>query len=174
MVPGRRNFLAGSLLLALGTRVRELYAAVIGMPQVSAVDPFRAFAPYMDTLIPRDESPGATDLGVDQEILSRIRNSDYRKGIIQQGCRWLDEAARKRGATDFTALGPDGREAVVGKAAEAAPGTPLHEFFRYTRDQAVRIYYANPESWISLNYRGPPQPLGFTDYTQPPTLKRSR
>ncbi len=168
MAAGRRNFLIWSLVLTLGARARDLYAAVIGTPQLPMIDPFHAFAPYLDTLIPADDSPGATDLGVDQEILSRVRNNAYRSGIIRRGCRWLDETARKRGATDFNALDDIGREAVVAKVAKAKRGTPLHAFFSYTQLEAFRIYYANPESWISLAYRGPPQPLGFSDYTQPP------
>ncbi len=174
MALDRRSFIGWLLSLTFVGRVRDLYAAVIGMPRVPVVDPLRAFAPYMDTLIPADDSPSATDLGVDQEILSRIRNSDYRKGTIMQGCRWLDAAARKLGATDFVALDLAGREAVVTKAAQATRGTPPHEFFRYTRYEAFQRYYANPESWIPLNYRGPPQPLGFSDYTQPPAFKALR
>ena len=59
------------------------------------------------------------------------------------------------------------------QAAAAANNTLPRVFFERTRGDAFFHYYGHPESWRGITYyRGPPQPLGFLDYDQPPRMSR--
>ncbi len=171
MKTNRRQFLQRSLLSAFLAYPHALYAGVI-LPFLPRPDSLQALSPYLDTLIPEDESPSATHLQVDQQILDKARRGTAYRRLLNQGCRWLDREARRLGSKDFTSLSPADRETIVKRAAAEKPGTLPRKFFDITRDAAMGFYYAHAESWKGLGYPGPPQPLGFVDHTQPPMKYR--
>ncbi len=170
MGPGRRHFLGLSLILGLLAYARGLLGAVAK----PALDdrPLKALAPFLDTLIPADESPAATALGVDRRLIDKAAGDASYRRLLAQGCRWLDRAARKLGAADFAALPDGGREAVVALFAAARRGSRPRIFFETTRSDAFFHYYAHSESWAGLGYDGPPQPAGFPDHAAPPGSTR--
>jgi hypothetical protein len=121
---------------------------------------------WLDTLIPADATPAATQLGVDKQLLAKAQQEYH--DLLEFGQHWLNAQARKRGAANFPALDEAGREAVTALAAAQGDDKAEHRFFLKTRQDAFGFYYSQPESWAGLAYRGPPQPLGFMDYEQPP------
>ena len=123
---------------------------------------------WLDTLIPADETPSATQLGVDRMMLAAARTDPDYRIVLDFGRKWLDAQARSRGVRDFAALDMAGREAIITLAAGAGEDAPEYHFFLSMRQEAFAFYYARPESWPGLGYRGPPQPLGHMDYTQKP------
>lgn len=133
--------------------------------------PISAFGPYLDILLPEDSaSPSATRLGVDQALLKQVRASKRLSKIIVLGCIWLDQRAQKLGAKDFAALDQDKQIGIV-SAAEHSPANSLPRlFFAWTHRSALHHYYLQPESWHSLGYHGPPQPVGFLGHDQSPSL----
>jgi hypothetical protein len=168
MPSSRRHFLIHSAILCLLTWSRRLLAAGVDAKEKEP-DPLRSFPVYIDTLIPGDETPGGVALRVDKQIVAKAKNDDKYSYLLSRGCLWLDEQARQRGADGFTELQADDREAIV-SAAEGSPTRSLARvFFDATRDDALYFYYSNPDSWPGLGFRGPPQPLGYKDYTRPPT-----
>jgi hypothetical protein len=126
-------------------------------------------ADYLDTLMPDDElGPGATELGLLDPILDEAMANPDVQTFLEKGVRWLTEEARSQGAEDFTGLSEDGRNQLVA-AAEAAKFDSLeNEFFRATRYIVFRLYYMEPQAWPAIGYDGPPQPVGFPNYTAPP------
>jgi len=123
---------------------------------------------YVDTLIPADEAPGAVELGVaDGMLADTVPESTYDR-LLLEGCAWLDEQAKARGARSFTKLAEGLREEVVALASAAERNSLAYVFFAATRDAAFSRYYADPRSWRALRYAGPPQPHGFTDYASAP------
>jgi hypothetical protein len=126
-------------------------------------------AAFLDVLIPADESPSATQLDIHLKILRRAEKDVSYWLMLKQGCRWLDKRARDAGRPAFPELAPPQQESLVEQAA-TNPGAPgIKDFFQTLRDDAFRLYYADPRSWAGLGgYSGPPQPLGFPDYTHPP------
>jgi hypothetical protein len=141
----RRELLRALLGLATYLPTSFLLAAA-GEPTTRKFS-LSALGPFLDTLLPEDESPSATQLGVH---------------------RWLDQQAMALGAGDFASLQPEQREAIAGRAEQSAPRTLPSAFFRGVRAVAFESYYAHPESWPSLGFAGPPQPRGFMDYAGPP------
>jgi hypothetical protein len=129
----------------------------------------RTLTAYLDTLIPNDElGPGALELGVGRRIIAGAQKNQPFRAFLEQGCRWLDDEAKKRGAESFADLSEDDRNGVVALAAAAEPNTSPQRFFRTTRRAAFVLYYAEPRAWAAIGYDGPPQPEGFMDYAAPP------
>jgi hypothetical protein len=89
------------------------------------------------------------------------------------GLEWLNKQARAGYGRDFPLLDEGSREEVVRQAEAAGYDTLPRVFFERTRADAFFHYYGRPESWRGMaHYRGPPQPLGFMDYAQPPRTSR--
>jgi hypothetical protein len=162
----RRRFLR--LLVALSSVVpASVLLAVPGGKSTRRIS-IKALGPYLDTLIPEDQTPSATQLGVDKSLLAVSRANSRFARLIALGCEWLDKQARDQGFADFSALDETAQQAIVA-AAEGSPARSLpRSFFNSTRKMVFRYYYAHPESWRSLGYAGPPQPFGFLDFAQPP------
>ncbi len=126
-------------------------------------------ATYLDTLIPEDESsPGAVQLGVYDYMLSEAKTNASVRNFLEQGTRWLNEEAQKLGSESFASLSEDDRNQVVTAAEAAGLNTFENKFFRATRSAAIKLYYMEPQAWPAICYDGPPQPIGFPDYADPP------
>lgn len=130
--------------------------------------PLTALGPFLDILIPRDETGSATDFGVHRTLIDHARGTPGYMRLLRAGCKWLDFEARRMGATNYAALDAVSQEAVLVKATKASGGTLPRKFFEINRDFAFRAYYADPASWQSAGYRGPPQPDGFMDHSEAP------
>ncbi len=164
------------LLLGLPVAIMALVKTRLALSALLAPDPqaadlddqLNALPAFLDTLLPADESPSASQLGIDKAMIVRAQTQAAFLQLLRQGCRWLDDEARFAGATDFTALPEVRRGAIVASAARMAHGTPQRAFFEKTRAQAFNLFYAHPTVWRSLGYDGPPQPGGFIDHARPP------
>lgn len=162
----RRSFLKWSCVMWALTRLFPAHAGK--QPSRQASD--ATLAAWLDTLIPADETPSATQLGIDRMMLAVARKDPDYRIVLDFGCSWLDQQARAQGAVDFAALDTTGREAIAARAA-AAGEAPEYYFFVSTRDEAFGFYYRQPESWPGLGYRGPPQPLGYMNYVRKPARR---
>ena len=171
----RRRFFIGSALGWVLSRVLPARAALItstepGAPSVSSEATLRT---YVDVLIPADETPSGTALGVDKQLLVVAnKQRDYQR-LLELGLDWLNKQAQAEYGRNFPELDEGKREAIVRQAAAAGFNTLPRVFFERTRADAFFHYYGRPESWRGMaQYRGPPQPLGYMDYTQPPRTSR--
>jgi hypothetical protein len=166
----RRHFLSLSLgtglLASLGIACQKPARDVLGKPGQQ-----QTLAAYLDTLIPADETPSATQLGVGEKFLSQAETDSNYLRLIKTGCDWLDVQAKQAGAAHFAALSEEQRERLINLAAAGEGGPWVEMFFDRTLADAFSHYYADPRSWRALDYPGPPQPRGFTDYTQAPVRK---
>ncbi len=169
----RRRFLFASIAAGLVSASQRLLAAVV--PTTFQNKHFfdtqqsTCFKVWVDTLLPADEvSPAASELGVPAQVLEKaIANPDYLR-LIRTGCRWLNQQARQQGGQAFAGLDAPGRERIVRLAEQANAKSLPWAFFNYTRNDIFEFYYAQPQSWEMLDYKGPPQPLGFKNHEQPP------
>jgi hypothetical protein len=162
----RREALGLAAVLAVFSS-RKAVAAVIGPGQSEPVS-LVALPAWLDTLIPADETPSATQLGINADSFAREPQGSSMLRPLQLGCAWLDAEARKLGAAEFSALDPAGRERVAGTAAASPSRTVQRAFFELTQRVAFAQYYARPESWPGLGYSGPPQPAGYPDHAERP------
>jgi|PlaIllAssembly_1097288.scaffolds.fasta_scaffold185183_2 hypothetical protein len=169
MRQARRRFFIGSALVGALCRIAPSFAAAPPLPRLADA----TLSAYVDVLIPADETPGATALGVDKQLLAAAAGAPGHRRLLDAGLDWLNARSRARYARPFPELDERGREAIVGEAAAAGFGTLPRVFFERTRAAAFFHYYGRPESWRGMaHYRGPPQPLGFPDHTEPPRTSR--
>lgn len=155
------------MALGLLSRLRTLVA---GENVAIEVGERTLFTRYCDTLMPRDAvSPSASDLGVDVRLAIEAGGEKEFSRLIARGVRWLDQRAAVSYGSKFSVLSEEHRTALVEEAAGAPRGTAERQFFERTRNRVFALYYAQHGAWPSLQYAGPPQPLGFPDYTQPPS-----
>jgi hypothetical protein len=167
MALNRRSFLR----LALGTGLLASSGYILKnvfFPSHLTSREQKTLEAFLDALIPSDITPGAVELGVPERIrLLAYRDYQYRR-LLRNGCAWLNDKATKQNFETFYALDTAGREKVMQEAAESGPESMPRLFFERIRSDAFSHYYAQPVSWGTLGYKGPPQPDGFPDYADAP------
>jgi len=124
----------------------------------------------VDMLVPADESPGAVQLGIHLDIEASVRSHQEYQNLLVSGFAWLDQEAENRFQRRFGELPGEGRELLLTAAEKSPRRTAQYRLFTVLRADVMRRYYTHPDAWPSLAYKGPPQPLGFTDYTKPPSM----
>jgi hypothetical protein len=166
----RRRLLLQSVAVGLAPLSRQTRSAPRARNNVTSTG--RTLRALLDTLIPEDETPSASALGIDAALFDRARRSvDYRR-VIEEGVGWLDSAAATLGARSFAAASEAQRIAIVQQAERAALRTLPRVLFDRVREDALQLYYAEPRTWRALGYFGPPQPMGFRDFERPPARGR--
>jgi hypothetical protein len=141
-----------------------LFAAASG-----ELDPAtRTLAAFLDLLLPEDDSsPSASQVGTDAAILEEAHVDRQLGQLVELGIGWLDGQAKSQGVEAFHQL-PEERQLLIASIAERQRARSLpHLFFDNMRYRAFHYYYADPRSWVSLGYSGPPQPRGFADHDRP-------
>jgi hypothetical protein len=163
----RRSFLKifiGAGLLSLSGYILK----TVLRPSSITLSETRTLEAYLDTLIPSDKTPGALQLGIPNRIIAKTETDRKYRRLIKKGCHWLDGKAKEYQTENFASLRYPDREKVIATASGKKWSSPPKIFFEQTRSDAFFFYYAEPESWVILGYKGPPQPYGFPDYISPP------
>ena len=126
---------------------------------------------FLDTLMPADDTPAASDLGVPDKLMS-LADSDRRyERLLLNGCLWLDNMALKRHDYEFHALDEWQRVAIVERLETSQAPRFARVFMRRVLADLYEFYYSQPRSWPGLGIERPPQPLGYRDYAKPPASK---
>lgn len=135
------------------------------LPQTNTV------SAYIDNLIPKDEFPGAIDLGADDFILHKSTADPLYGKTLDLGTSWLNKVAQKFNHQTFSSL-PRTIQLKIMAYAEQQPIATLPHLFHHTlRDDVFSYYYFHPEIIAHFSYAGPPQPVGFPDFADPPKAK---
>lgn len=134
--------------------------------EADAVATLRA---VVDTLVPRDEHPGALDLGIDEQILARLRDDAWRRRVYGRGLAKLSAVTAKRQRRPFHAL-PEAARAALLKETGGGYGAGA-AFFNWVRHDTLRSYYSSPEAYAMLGYRPPKH--GYLDDAGAPPGPRS-
>ena len=123
----------------------------------------------LDIMMPADdESPGAVDLNVDDMLLAKSEGDRRYRSLLIRGCDWLDAAAQEQYQKNFTDLSEQQCIRIIESMEQSAPGTWPHAFFKRIQYDLFELYYSQSASWQGLLIDHPPQPRGYTDYSQPP------
>ncbi|MEL6598753.1 MAG: gluconate 2-dehydrogenase subunit 3 family protein [Pseudomonadota bacterium] len=159
----RRRLLAASVLAvpAWATAVRFAGAQTLDMLETRLIA-------FSDVILPRDDTPSASDLGSHRRILSRAADDERFAGIVEAALDLLDRVSDQRHGKPFVALGDEARHDIIAEMAEAPEDTLPGWFFRAARAELFMDYYARPESWAGLGLEDPPQPAGYLDASEAP------
>lgn len=129
-------------------------------------------ARLVDLLVPADDlSPGAVELGVVETLFAKVARIRELAEVIASGCLLLDVDAKGRTGRPWLELDTDAQQASLQRLAEGTTAEFPNRFFRRLREATLDAYYSNPAAWPQLSFRGPPQPAGYPDYTEPPARR---
>lgn len=167
----RRHFIAISILTPLSLWWRSLFAAT--STQTSDQDhTYSTLKSYIDVLLPEDETPSASQLGVDIEIIERTTRHPSYNQLLVAGVTWLDKTSdEKFTVPEFVLLSLEQQENIITSMVSARKYSIERLFFEQIRKDSFQFYYAHPESWPGLGFEHSPQPFGFIDYASEPGKK---
>jgi gluconate 2-dehydrogenase gamma chain len=146
-------------------------------------------------IIPSDDDPGATEAGVVDYIDRSVADSEKRQRMYTKGLKWIDDLSQEEYGTDFLTLDIEEQINLLRRIDESAtmrqrPASGFMErvdrkidkiwddqfgigknsvFFRTIHRDVIFGFYSSPISWQPIGYFGPPQPVGYLDFSQPPS-----
>jgi hypothetical protein len=153
-----------------------------------------------DIIVPPDELAFAAQTGVaDQIDAYLVQTDDNHRAAYRRGLKWMDDVSRSSYGNRFLDL--ESREQIdlvrrMEKMASIAFTKPRGlgarlkrkiiktwydvfdimdknvGFFIRLRKDVILAYYATPSSWNEIGYFGPPQPVGYLDYSELPNSNR--
>lgn len=139
------------------------------LPAAPSLRDFAAtLSAFLDTLMPADDTPSASALGVDAKLLAMADGDDRYGRLLLNGCLWLENMALKRHDTEFHKLDEPARVAIVELLETPQVPRFARVFFSRVQDDLYEFYYSRPESWAGLGMERPPQPAGYMNYAKPP------
>lgn len=158
---------------------------------------FSLVATLAALIVPTDDTPGATEAGVVDKLDQQAAESEQMRRQYTKGLKWLDEFSIQRYGAAGGFLNLNVAEQIeflrfienawairkrqvktliqridrkvdrfwdnhFGAGARA-------KFFTTIRRDVLRVYYASPIAWLDVGYFGPPQPVGYLDFVDPPS-----
>ena len=149
-------------------------------------------------IVPTDKDPGATEAGAADYIDRMVSESEEKQKQYAKGLDWIDNAAKKQYGNNFLELSVKEQielltiideeekkkyrqvqnyfDRVNRKIDELwIDGFGLgnsNRFFHIVCEDVFYGYYSNPISWKVVGYYGPPQPVGYPDYAEPPSSEK--
>ena len=146
-------------------------------------------------IIPSDDDPGATEANVVDYIDRSVADSEKKQGIYTKGLKWMDDLSQEEYGTDFLTLDLKEQINLLRRLDESATmrrrpvsgfmgrvdrkidsiwdnlfGIGKNSFFfKIIHKDVLFAFYSSPVSWKAIGYFGPPQPVGYLDFSQPPS-----
>jgi hypothetical protein len=117
----------------------------IAKPYVSQVlkpEHMEWVAKLVDIIIPRTDTPGASDAGVPVFIDRALSRDAEAKTLFLDGMAQLDEAARNKHGSGFAGLSLE-RQTKMLTAIEADAASPSGRFFKQVKDLTIDGYYTS-------------------------------
>jgi hypothetical protein len=120
-----------------------------------------------DIILPRTETPGASDVGVPWRIDQAVSRKKELQPLYRAGIDHLNAAAKERGKADFLALSEQAQAAVLTRMCEPL-GTPQEQFFQSLKSLTIEWYY-NTEAGLvqELGFKGNTYRTDFPGCTHP-------
>lgn len=173
----RRRFLGKLATLTVGT----LTVAACGKQddkasEVSQENDKNSSAPdrllldaFVDTIVPKDQDPGAVEAGVTDELLAWFDEKEQEKIKAGEMLVMIDYVANKNFNKPFIKLTLEQREKVLDLTASSrdAKYHPARNSMQRLRARIIRAFYLSPTGWAMLGYTAP-YPGGYPDFSNPP------
>lgn len=171
--PGRRAFLSSFLGASLVLRrpkaalAQEITAAPLDAASLASLEA------VIDTIVPRDQDPGALDAGVPARILAHLSTHPEALSLYRAGLELLDRLARQVGASSFGGLDARGRQRVLSSLASDPDNRRERgeQFFARTRRDVLAFYWSSVVGQRVVGYRPPLS--GYSEYADPPPNART-
>jgi len=122
----------------------------------------------VDTFVPRDQSPSASDLDIHLRLLELASGIPNYPELLSQGMGWVNNIATRLHKNPFSELSPKQRDETLKLAVSQPSGTLPQVFVSRARNDTMALYYADHRAWAGLGLDGPIQPGGYPTQDQPP------
>ena len=163
----RRSFFIAASVSAISIAMYRLFGGV--SRQTKPEDLLMTVLPeFLDTLIPADQTPSASQLNVDEDMLDYLADRPRHQDIVLFGCMWLNKQSNELFDSDFGKLNTQQKIQIVENLESIQQNQTAQFFFYHVKEKAFEFYYSKPQSWVGLGFYQPPQPLGYADYNQSP------
>jgi Gluconate 2-dehydrogenase subunit 3 len=113
-------------------------------PKVFTKDELETIRLLVDLIIPRTDTPGASDAGVHKIIDSDVSRNPAAQKRWRDGLAWIDKEARASGGKPYRTLDSTQQTAILTSASEAAD-TVASRFFTLLKSATVDAYYSTRE-----------------------------
>jgi len=128
---------------------------------------FETITRLVDMIIPRTDTPGAAEVGVDYRVDRVVSGNAQLQNEFEAGLKYVNAEAQKQQAKDFLSLDPE-RQAGVLKSAAEATGTEQGKFFLSLKKLTLEWYYRSEAGLAhELGYKGNSYRTSFTGCTHP-------
>jgi gluconate 2-dehydrogenase gamma chain len=152
-MPSRRDALKAAALVVIPTALAQqqhehaetpIAPRPPAKPKSLSPDEFAAVTRISDLIIPRTDTPGASDAGVPMLIDRAASQSSTLRELLHEGATAFDEMARTSHSGGFVSLTEEQQTKLLTWAEENA-ATPQGEFFRLMKSMTIDMYYSTPE-----------------------------
>jgi gluconate 2-dehydrogenase gamma chain len=122
------------------------------VPEVLKPEQMQWVAKLVDLIIPRTDTPGASDAGVPAFIDRALNRDAEAKTQFLDGMTQLNDAARTKHGSAFGELSAEQQTAML-TSIEADASAPLGRFFRQVKDLTIDGYYTSkPGLTVELDW----------------------
>ena len=108
--------------------------------------------------------PGSKNIDIELILLNYFSRNYEKAKYMERGFKKLNSLSEREFKKPLHLLTSNAdKKKVISALEKKNPG-----FFNRFRVLVIKFYYSHPYSWKKLDYNGPPQPVGFPDYSLPP------
>ncbi len=124
---------------------------------------------FVDTIVPKDQDPGAVEAGVTDELLARFEEKQQEKKDAMVMLTTINLIAKYKFNMSFKKLTLGQREKVLDQTLRGRDrkDQPARNTLQHLRTRIIRSFYLSPTGRTMLAYT-PPYPMGYPDYNSPP------
>ena len=160
----------GSLAVAACGKEDDRAANVAKENNTASLEPGRPLLDaFVDTIVPKDQDPGAVEAGVTDELLAWFEEKPEEKTKAMEMLVTIDHVAKNKFSNTFRNLKLDQREKVLDLTIRSRDSKyhPARNSIQRLRSRIIRAFYMSPTGWAMLGYSAP-FPGGYPDYSTPP------
>ncbi len=108
--------------------------------------------------------PGSTKIGIQKHIMGIVSKDHGLASFLDAGLWNIEALARHKYKKPFYELTKtEDKNAIIKHISYRN-----RSFFKNFKTIVVKFYYTQPDVWKQISYTGPPQPVGYMNYTEPP------
>ncbi len=166
----RRNLLVSVMGLTLSIPLIKRYA--VGGQGIGDLED--SFSALIDTFVPTDEYPGATDLGIDLELINLFQENKTYWHSISESLKAVNQLSRKLYSVNFQDGSLEQRTSILEILfASDSEHEKTKLQLRTLLNRTFGLFYTSQPAFDMLDYH-PPSEGGYPDYDRSVPIDTSK